>query len=227
MNNNIRLKAIKLVISRLIIGIPILFLILFLPAWTINYLEGWIFLAILLIPMTFVMIYFLNKKPEFLIRRMKFREKEEAQKKIIALGYLPILIQFILPGIDKRMGWSNIPLSIEVSADLIVLAGYLMIFWVFKENEFASRIIEVDEKQEVIQTGPYRIVRHPMYLGTMVMYFTAPIALGSYWALIPALLIIPILIARIVNEEKVLEKELLGYSEFQKKTKYRIIPGVW
>ncbi len=222
-----KIEVAKLVGSRLIIGIPVLLVILFLPAGTIQYPEAWIYLGVLLIPMLFVMAYFINKAPEFLVRRMKYREKEKAQQKILALALVPFLIQFILPGIDKRLGWSNLPLVIALSADVLVFAGYLFVLFVFKVNQFASRIIEVDKKQKVISTGPYGIVRHPMYLGTMIMYMASPIALGSYWAILPAVFIIPVLVARILNEEKVLEKDLEGYTEYQLKTRYRLLPGVW
>ncbi len=222
-----RSEVVKLVASRLLIGIPVLVLILFLPAGTLAYWQAWLYLAVLLLPMSFVMIYFVKTAPEFLVRRMKFKEKEGTQRRIISLGYIPILLQFILPGIDKRFGWSNIPVMVVLLADVVVLAGYCFILWVFKENQFASRIVEVDERQKVIQTGPYRLVRHPMYLGTLVMYLSSPIALGSYWAIIPALFIVPILVARILNEEQVLERELEGYSAYQSNVKYRLIPGIW
>jgi protein-S-isoprenylcysteine O-methyltransferase Ste14 len=158
---------------------------------------------------------------------MKLNEKEVEQKTIIKLSLIPFLLAFILPGIDKRLGWSNVPMGIVAVAEIFVLLGYMIFFLVLKENQFASRVIEVEKGQKVIQTGPYRFVRHPMYLGAIVMYVASPVALGSYWALIPAIFIIPILVARIMNEESVLTKELEGYSEYKLKTKYRLIPGVW
>ena len=220
-------EVLKLVGSRLIMGIPALFLILFLPAGTFSYWEAWIYLAILLIPMLVVMAYFLKKTPEFLVRRMKLKEKEGEQKIIVKLALIPFLLAFILPGIDKRFGWSNVPVFIIVAADILVCIGYIFVVLVFKENQFASRIIEVVEGQKVIQSGPYRIVRHPMYMGSTLMYVASPLALGSYWAIIPATFIIPIFIARIINEEKVLTKELEGYLEYKQRTRYRLIPGIW
>jgi protein-S-isoprenylcysteine O-methyltransferase Ste14 len=220
-------ELIKLVGSRLIMGIPALILILFLPAGTFAYWEAWVYLAILLVPMFFVMIYFLKKAPEFLARRMQLKEKEVEQKIIVKLALIPFLLAFILPGIDKQFGWSNVPVSIIVGSEILVCIGYLLVVLVFRENQFASRIIEVVKGQTVIQSGPYRIVRHPMYLGTILMYVASPLALGSYWAIIPAVFIIPVLIARIINEEKVLTKELEGYSEYKQKTRYRLIPGIW
>ena len=227
-NNQIpRSKLIWLVGSRLILGIPVLFLILFLPAGTFAYLEAWIYLAVLLIPMFFVMIYYIKKAPEFLERRMRLKEKEREQKLIIKLAFIPYLLAFILPGIDKRSGWSNVPLYLAVAADILVFVSYIFILYVFHVNQFASRIVEVEKGQKVIQSGPYRFIRHPMYLGTIIMYAVSPLALGSYWAMIPGLLIIPVIIARILNEEKVLTQELEGYAEYKLKTRYRLIPGVW
>ncbi len=220
-------EVIKLVGSRLILGIPALLLILFLPAGTFAYWEAWIYLAILLIPMSIVMLYFLKKAPEFLVRRMQFKEKEGEQKIIVKLAFIPFLLAFILPGIDKRLGWSNVPGLVVVLAEILVCVGYIFVVLVFKENQYASRIIEVVQGQKVIESGPYRIVRHPMYLGSTIMYVASPLALGSYWAMIPGLFIIPIFIARIINEERVLTKELEGYPEYKQKTRYRLIPGIW
>jgi protein-S-isoprenylcysteine O-methyltransferase Ste14 len=218
---------IRLVGSRLIIGIPALLIILFLPAGTLAYWEAWMYLGILLIPMSIIMVYFFKKAPEFLARRMKLKEKEAEQKLIVKLSLIPFLLAFILPGIDKRLGWSNVPLPIIVGAELFVLIGYLFVFLVFKENQYASRVIEVEKGQKVIQSGPYRLVRHPMYMGAILMYIASPLALGSYWAIIPAIFIVPIFVARIINEESVLIKELEGYSEYKLNTRYRLIPGIW
>jgi protein-S-isoprenylcysteine O-methyltransferase Ste14 len=220
-------KVIKLVGSRLILGIPALFIILFLPAGTFAFWEAWVYLAILLIPMSFIMFYFLKKAPEILVRRMKFKEKEVEQKLIIKIAYIPFLLAFILPGIDKRLGWSNVPIALIVTAEIFVFIGYAVFFLVIKENQFASRIIEVEKGQKVIQSGPYRFVRHPMYLGAILMYVASPLALGSYWAVIPAVFIIPIFIARILNEESVLIKDLEGYADYRLRTRYRLIPGIW
>ena len=222
-----RSDLLKLVGSRLIIGIPVLLLILFLPAGTFAYWEAWVYLALLLIPMSIAMLYMLKYAPELLARRMKFKEKEVEQKLIIKLSFIPFLLAFILPGIDKRSGWSNVPIPIIIASDIGVFLGYIIVFLVFKENQYASRVIEVVSGQKVIQSGPYRVVRHPMYLGSFLMYVASPLALGSYWAVIPALFIIPIYIARIFNEESVLTKQLEGYPECKLKTKYRLIPGIW
>ncbi len=119
------------------------------------------------------------------------------------------------------------PVTVVLLADLVVLFGYIVILRVFRENRYASRIVEVEQGQRVISSGPYAVVRHPMYVGTALMYLASPVALGSWWALLPALLIVPILVMRILNEEKVLAEGLPGYSEYMQKTRYRLIPGIW
>lgn len=217
----------RLVTSRLVIGIAVLFALVFLPSGTFAYWQGWVYLAILLIPMTFVMVYFLKNDPELLVRRMQFREKQAAQKRIIKLSYVYLLIVFLLPGLDYRFSWSNVTVAGILFADVLVLLGYILVFLVFRENRYASRIVQVEKAQQVITTGVYAIVRHPMYLGTIVMYIFSPLALGSYWAMIPAVLIIPLLVARIRNEESVLVRELKGYPEYMQQTKYRLVPGIW
>jgi len=217
----------KMVFARALVAIPVLFAMFFLPAGTLAYWEAWGYLAILFIPMSFVLNYLLKNEPELLERRMRMREKEAEQKLIIKLSYLYFLLTFLLPGFDKRMGWSNVPAGVVIAADILVLTGYGIFLLVLRENRYASRIIEVEQEQKVISGGPYAIVRHPMYLGVSLMYILTPLALGSYWAMIPSILIIPILVLRIKNEESVLLRELKGYPEYMQKTKYRLLPGIW
>jgi protein-S-isoprenylcysteine O-methyltransferase Ste14 len=212
---------------RLLVVVPAMGAIFFIPAGTLAYWEAWLYMAVLLIPMAFVLRYFLKNNPEFLERRMQMREREAAQRRIISLSWIWFILAFVLPGLDRRFGWSDVPVPAVIAADLLVLLGYGLIFLVFRENQYASRTVQVDQGQQVISTGPYALVRHPMYLGTLVMYLASPIALGSYWALIPALLIVPILVARIVNEEKVLERDLTGYREYEQHTRRRLLPGIW
>ncbi len=220
-------KLTKMVSVRLLVFIPLLLAMFFLPAGTFAYWEAWVYLTILLIPMFLVLIYLLKNDPELLERRMRMREKETEQKLIIKISYLYFLLAFLLPGFDKRFEWSNVPVAVVIVADILVLLGYGVFFLVLRENRYASRIIEVEQEQKVISSGPYAIVRHPMYLGVSLMYTLSPLALGSYWAMIPSLLIIPLLMARIRNEESVLGKELKEYQEYMQKTKYRLIPGIW
>ena len=138
-----------------------------------------------------------------------------------------LLAGFIISGLDQRFNWSNVPTYITISADIIILLGYLTIFFVFKQNSYASNIIEVNENQKIISTGLYGIVRHPMYIGVLIMFIPTPIALGSYWGLIPFALLPVSLILRILNEEKVLSENLKGYKEYCQKTSYRLIPFIW
>jgi protein-S-isoprenylcysteine O-methyltransferase Ste14 len=199
----------------------------FWPAGTFWYWQAWAYMAILFIPMLGAFAYLIRKDPELLERRMRAKEKERQQKTITSVGSLFLLGTYLLPGFDRRYGWSSVPAVVALSADILVLAGYGLFLRVLKENRYASRIVEVEKKQKVITTGPYAMVRHPMYVAVMIMFVFTPLALGSYWAVLPALLVILVLVARILNEEKVLLAELPGYREYMQRVKYRLIPGIW
>ena len=192
-----------------------LFIALFilLPAWTLRYWQAYLYIAILVIPMILVISYFLKKDPRFLVRRTRTKEKEKRQKLIVLLSSIIFISSFAIPGLDKRFNWSHIPIVLVLVADTIILLGYLIIFFVFKQNSYASRIVEVDENQEVISTGLYGVIRHPMYLGVLIMFLPMPIALGSYWGLIPIAILPIILIQRILTEEETLIAKLEGYKE--------------
>jgi len=202
-------------------------LFVLLPAGTFLFWEVYAYFAVILIPLAFVISYFLKNDPDFLERRSKMKEKETQQKKIVLLSIPLYLAGFILPGFDHRFGWSDIPVFIVIIADLLVLSSYTYIFLVFKENSYASRVVEVEEAQKVISTGPYSIVRHPMYLGVLVMFLSTPVALRSWWAVIPFAIMPVILVFRIFNEEKVLSEQLPGYTEYCRKVRFRMIPFVW
>ena len=228
MNTNRSSSAlIKGIIVRFVLGIPMIALIIILPAGTWGYWQGWMYLGTLFIPMFFVLAYLLKNDPALLERRMRMREKEATQRKIIGLSYIYFLVAFILPGLDVRFGWSQMPPVVSIVANLVMFLGYMVFVWVLTVNSYLSRVVEVDPNQKVISTGPYALVRHPMYSGVSLMYIASPLALGSYWAVLPALLIIPLLVARIYNEEQVLLRELPGYDEYLRKVKYRLLPGVW
>lgn len=209
-------------------GLPlILGLIVLLPAGTFNYWEFYVYLAILAFPMIFVLFYFLKRDPRFLERRTRAREKEKEQILILIFFSIFFLSGFIISGLDKRLGWSEVPASIVLLADLVILSGYLVIFRVFRENSYASRIVEVEPQQELITTGLYSLVRHPMYFGVLIMYLPSPIALGSWWGLIPMAMIPLALVFRIRNEEEVLKRQFPEYRNYCRRTPNRLIPGLW
>jgi protein-S-isoprenylcysteine O-methyltransferase Ste14 len=220
-------SLIKKIIRRFSLVPIVLGLLILVPAGTFNFWQVYVYIGILIIPMIFVLFYFLKNDPLFLERRTRAKEKEKAQKIIQIVFSLTFLSGFVIPGLDKRFGWSDIPIHIVLITDIIILLGYLLIFFVFRQNSYASRIVEVDKSQKVITTGLYSIVRHPMYLGVLIMYIPTPVALGSYWGIIPMATILLALVFRILNEEKVLSKDLPGYKEYCQKTRYRLIPLIW
>lgn len=211
----------------LILGVTVIGLMLFLPAGSLKFWQAWLFMGTLFIPFLFVLSYLLKHDPELLERRIKFKEKEAKEKTLIKIAQLFFFIGFLIPGLDYRYGWSNAPYWLVIASDIIIFMAYMLVFRVFKENSYASRIVEVDEKQKVITTGPYAFVRHPMYSGVIPMYLCVPLALGSYFALIFFIPGIIVIIFRIFDEEEVLLRDLKGYKEYTEKVKYRLIPHIW
>ena len=206
--------------------------VLFVPAGSFRFWQGWAYMAVILVPTLASSIYFYRHDPALMERRMQTEEKVGEQKLIRKLGKLIFFAAFAVPGLDYRFGWSRLsslkmPLWLIITAEAGVLAGYLFTLWVMKTNTFASSIIEVQAEQRVISSGPYAMVRHPMYFGSLAMLLSTPLALGSYWALPVFLLMLPVLVFRILNEEKVLCHELPGYPEYCQHTRYRLIPFVW
>ena len=222
-----REQLLKVVAGRIIMIIPMLMLFFFLPAGTWNYWQAWVYMGVLITPMFFAMIYLIKKDPELLERRMRLKEKRSEQRLIVKVSLVFFLLAFILPGFDKRFSWSDVPIGLVIASDICILIGYLIIFRVMQINTFASRVIEVANEQKVIDTDLYSIVRHPMYVGAILLYVASPLALGSYWAVLPAIVIIPIIVVRIKDEEAALDKDLAGYLEYKQRTKYRLIPFIW
>ena len=220
-------KLIIMVLARTLLFLIVMLAMFFLPAGHLAYWEAWVYLAIIFVSMLAFSIYFLKNDPELLERRMRSNEKETEQRLIVGIMTVCFFFTFLIPGFDQRFGWSGVPIVVVMIADMVVLLGYGFVFLVLKENSYASRIIEVEKDQQVISSGPYAMVRHPMYLGVALMLLFTPLALGSYWAIIPAILMIFVLVPRILNEEKVLERDLDGYREYMHKVRYRLIPGIW
>lgn len=189
--------------------------------------EAWTYCVVILVPMTLFVAHVARRDPDFMARRSKMREKERTQRRIVAWSCPPALATFIIPGLDHRFGWSEPPVAVVVAAMAMALAGYLVILRVFLENRWAGRTVEVYPGHEVISTGPYAIVRHPMYVGSVALYLASPVALGSWWALIPALALVPIFVLRIRHEEQVLVRDLPGYDGYRRRVRYRLVPFVW
>jgi protein-S-isoprenylcysteine O-methyltransferase Ste14 len=221
------MQLLKTVLSRALGMVIVFMLFFFLPAGTWGYWQAWVYMGIIFIPMLFVLAYLLKHDPELLERRMRMNERRSEQRLIIKVSLIFFVLAYLLPGFDIRFGWSNVPLWVCLAADALVLLGYGIVFRVFQVNSYASRVIEINSGQKVIDTDIYAIVRHPMYFGAILMYVTSPLALGSYWAMIPGAMIVPVLIARILDEETALEKDLSGYIEYKQKTRYRLIPFIW
>jgi protein-S-isoprenylcysteine O-methyltransferase Ste14 len=208
-------------------GAVVLGAILFLPAWSLRWWEAWLFLGTLFVPMGLVGRYLLRNDPALLERRMKYGEERTQQRAIVKATSALWLLTFVIPGFDHRFGWSSVPIWLVLLADALVLAGYLVFFLTVRENSFAARTIRVEEGQQVISTGPYAVVRHPMYVGLSMMMVFAPLALGSWWAVIPALTTPPSLMLRILDEEEAMAAELPGYVAYTQRVRWRLIPWVW
>ena len=200
---------------------------LFIPAGTLKFWQGWAYLIMFFVPGLLAFVYFYKHDPELVERRLRFKEKVREQKQIMTFVYVIWLIAFLLPGIDHRFGWSRLPLYLMLASQVVVFCGYLLTLWVVKVNRFAARTIQVEPGQKVVSTGPYGIIRHPMYLGVCATLLFTPLALGSYFALPAFVLLIPLVVLRLLNEEKVLRQELPGYSEYCLNTRFRLVPFLW
>ena len=214
-------------LTKYMMGLILISVILFLPAWTFNYPGAWLFIALLFIPVLLMGIVLFAKAPALLEKRLNNKENERTQKGVIVLSGLMFPAGFVLSAVDFRFGWSSVPLWLVIVASVLFLLGYGMYAEVLRENAYLSRTVEVQENQTVISTGLYGVVRHPMYLATFFMFLPLPLILGSFWGLIPFALYPIVTVIRILNEEKVLTDGLEGYAEYKTKVKYRLIPFVW
>jgi protein-S-isoprenylcysteine O-methyltransferase Ste14 len=202
---------------------PLFFLV---TGGSLGWWEAWLYCVLLLVPMTLFVARMARIDPEFLERRFTMKEKERTQRRVVLWSTPLLLALYVVPGLDRRFGWSEPPLAAVVAAQALALASCLGMLTVFLANRWAGRTIETWLGQEVISTGPYAIVRHPMYVAILVLYVASPVALGSWWAVIPAIVYAPMLVIRILNEEEILVRELPGYEEYRKKVRYRLLPLV-
>lgn len=208
-------------------GLLLIGMLIFLPAGTFEYWNGWLFIGLLFVPMFFLGVILLWKAPALLEKRLSTKEKEGSQQTVVALSGLLFLIGFVASGLDFRFGWTRVPVWLGIAASVILLVSYGLYAEVMRENAYLSRTVEVQENQKVVDTGLYGVVRHPMYAVTILLFLSFPLVLGS-WIGFVLFLHYPILIAaRIKNEEMVLEQGLEGYAEYKKRVKYRIIPFIW
>jgi protein-S-isoprenylcysteine O-methyltransferase Ste14 len=204
--------------------------LVFLPAGTLRYWQGWLFLAVFTLCMAGVTLYLLKHDPALVEQRMKAgptAEREPRQKRIQAMASLCLCGIAIVSALDHRFGWSPVPAWLVVAGDVLIIVGYLLVLRVFRENSFASTIIEIGAGQRVIATGPYALVRHPMYAGALVLLAGVPLALGSIWGLLTIPPMLGILILRLQDEEGFLVRNLVGYEDYRRKVRWRLVPGLW
>lgn len=221
------MKLIFSAIIKYIIGVGAVGALLFLPAWTLNYPNGWLFMGLLFIPMLIMGVIMALRAPGLLEKRLNNKEKEKTQQGVVALSGLIFPAGFVLSALDFRYGWSDVPSWCVIVASVLFLIGYGLYAEVMRENAYLSRTVEVQQGQKVIDTGLYGVIRHPMYLATMLMFLPLPLILGSFWGLLPFALYPAVAVIRILNEEKVLREGLEGYIEYTEKVKYRLIPFIW
>ena len=201
--------------------------LIFWPAGTLAFGKGWLLMGLLFGPMFVAGLVMLKKTPDFLAKRLDAKEKQAAQKGVLKLAGLMFVGGFVVAGLDHRFGWSRMPLWVTVAASVVFLGAYLLYAEVMRENAWLSRTIRVEEGQQVVSTGLYGIVRHPMYMATLALFLSMPLVLGSWWALLIFCAYPAIIIVRLKDEEALLTKELPGYEAYKEKVRYRLIPFVW
>ena len=214
-------------LAKFFCGFLLVGLLIFLPAGTLAFSKGWLLMGLLFGPMFVAGLVMLAKSPAFLEKRLDVKEKRSAQQGVVKLSGLMFIAGFVVAGLDFRFGWSQMPKAVTVVAAVLFLLAYLLYAEVMRENAYLSRTIQVEEGQTVVSTGLYGIVRHPMYMATLLLFLVMPLVLGSWWALIPFAFYPAIIISRLKDEEELLTRELAGYEEYKEKVKYRIIPFIW
>ena len=212
---------------KFVFGLILVGALLFLPAGSIEYLNGWLFVGLLFVPILILGVVLLIKAPELLEKRISVKEKQNTQRGVVAVSGLLFVAGFIVAGLDFRFGWSEVPIWVVIVSSAVLLISYALYAEVMRENAYLSRTVEVQENQKVIDTGLYGIVRHPMYAVTIWLFLSIPLVLGSWWALLCFAPYVVVIVVRILNEEKVLESGLEGYAEYKSRVKYRLVPFVW
>ena len=208
-------------------GLILVGVLLFWPAGSLEYMNGWLFVGLLFIPMLILGIVLMIKSPSLLEKRLKAKEGEKTQRGVVAVSGLLFVAGFVVAGLDYRFGWSQMPAWLVALSLVILLVSYALYAEVMRENAYLSRTIEVQENQKVVDSGLYSVVRHPMYAVTVWLFLSIPIVLGSWWSLLCFFPYVVVIVFRILNEEKGLEAGLDGYAEYKKRVKYRILPFVW
>lgn len=214
-------------ICKFLLGVILVGLLIFLPAGTVDYFGGWLFMGVLFVPMFCAGVVMMLKNPELLKKRLIAKEKQKEQSAVIKLSGLVFIAGFVLCGLEVRFGWYKLPLWVTILGTVIFLFAYILYAEVLRENTYLSRTIEVQKDQKVIDTGLYGIVRHPMYMAVVLLFLSIPLVLGSLYAFILFLAFPFILAIRIKHEEEFLEKELNGYKDYKNKVKFRLIPYIW
>ena len=214
-------------LTKFFCGFLLVGLLIFLPAGTLAYAQGWLLMGLLFGPMFIAGLVMLAKSPDFLAKRLDVKEKRSAQQGVVKLSGLMFIAGFVVAGLDYRFGWSRMPQWVTMVAAVLFLLAYALYAEVMRENSYLSRTIKVEEGQTVVSTGLYGIVRHPMYMATLLLFLVMPLVLGSWWALVPFACYPAIIISRLKDEEELLTRELAGYEEYKEKVKYRIIPFIW
>jgi protein-S-isoprenylcysteine O-methyltransferase Ste14 len=213
-----------------ILGTILFIALIFLPAGTFRYWQGWLFLAVFSCSTIGFTIYLALYDKPLLERRLAAgpqHEKERSQKIIVSLIFIAFFALIVLPALDHRYGWSPVPPSVTIAGDVLIILSFLFIFWVIKVNSYAASNIRVEKGQKVIDTGPYAYVRHPMYAGAVGLFIAIPLALGAWWWTLLTILCFPILVWRLFDEEKILRRNLQGYTEYTQEVRYRLIPYLW
>ena len=214
-------------LTKFILGLLLIGLFLFLPAGTLDFWQAWLFIGVLFVPMFFAGIVLMIRQPELLRKRLDAKEQQQEQKWVVALSGLMFIAVFVVAGLNRRFGWYILPDWAVYIATAIFLVAYAMYAEVMRENVWLSRTVEVQENQQVVSTGLYGIVRHPMYAATLLLFLSMPLVLASLWSFVIMLIYIPIIALRIRNEEQVLERELKGYTEYKQRVRYKVIPFIW